>query len=277
MSIQTRAIPSSGEQLPVIGLGTWQTFDTGASESDTEQLSAVLLTLIEGGGSVVDSSPMYGRSEETVGNLSVQAEVNDKLFIATKVWCNGKEEGVRQMKQSMQRLRRDTLDLIQVHNLTDWRTHLPTLQQWKEAGTVRYTGITHYSEGAYDEIEQILQKETVDFLQINYSVDARNAEERLFPVAQERNVAIIINRPFQEGALLRRLSRHRVPEWASEFGCETWSELLLKFIISHPAVTCVIPATSSPYHMESNLRVGAQQPPDNGLREELARRIMEQL
>ncbi len=277
MSILTRAIPSTGEQLPVIGLGTWQTFDTGTITPEIEHLSAVLSTLIEGGGSVVDSSPMYGRSEETVGELSVQANINDKLFIATKVWCNGREEGIQQMQQSMQRLRRNTLDLLQVHNLTDWKTHLPTLQQWKEAGTIRYTGITHYSENAYNQIEQILKTEKVDFLQINYSVDARKAEERLFPVAQERNVAIIINRPFQEGALLRRLARNRVPEWASEFGCETWSELLLKFIISHPAVTCVIPATSSPYHMESNLRVGAQQPPDDRVRHELARRIMEQL
>ncbi len=276
MSILRRKIPSTGEELPVIGLGTWQTFDTGTTSYEPEQLTAVLSTLVEGGGSVVDSSPMYGRSEETVGHLSTQANINDRLFIATKVWCTGKEEGVEQVKQSIQRLRRDTLDLVQVHNLKDWQTHLPTLRECKEKGLIRYTGITHYAESAYEQVEVILRRERVDFLQINYSVDARKAEERLFPMAKDKNVAVIINRPFQEGALLRRLSRNRVPEWAASFGCETWSELLLKFIISHPAVTCVIPATSSPYHMESNLRVATQQPSDDRVRLELARLIMEQ-
>jgi diketogulonate reductase-like aldo/keto reductase len=203
--ILKRTIPSSNEKIPAVGLGTWQTFDASENESERAPLRSVLKTLVENGGTVVDSSPMYGNSEKVVGELSTELNLNEKLFIATKVWTTGKEAGIRQMNNSFALLKRKRIDLMQIHNLVDWEVHYKTLRQWKEEGKIRYIGITHYTESAYASIEQILKTTPLDFLQINYSLLSRRAEERLFPLAQEKKVAVIINQPFEEGALFGRV------------------------------------------------------------------------
>jgi diketogulonate reductase-like aldo/keto reductase len=270
-TILQRAIPNSGEKLPVVGLGTWQTFDVGSDPSELNPLRQVLQELVNKGASVVDSSPMYGRSEQVVGNLSEELGINDKLFMATKVWTTGKENGIRQMQQSMTLLKREKLDLMQIHNLTDWKTHLTTLKQWKEQGRIRYVGITHYTESAYNRIENILKTEPIDFLQINYSLMSRKAEERLFPLAQEKKVAVLINRPFEEGALFQRVKGKELPRWASEIDCRSWGQFFLKFILSHPAVNCVIPGTSKPHHMLDNLGAGTGRLPNVAQRQQMIR------
>lgn len=264
--MMTRPIPSSGESLPVVGLGTWQTFDVNPTSAEADPLKEVLTTLLKHGGAVVDSSPMYGQSEEATGTLSKGLGINDKLFIATKVWTTGKEDGIRQMTKSLKLLQRSKIDLMQVHNLTDWRTHLPTLRQWKEQGKLRYIGITHYTQSAYSQIEEILNKEPIDFLQINYSILSRKAEERLLPLAREKKTAVLINRPFEEGALFQRVKGKQLPAWASEIDCASWGQFFLKFIISHPAVNCVIPGTSKPHHMADNAKAGFGRLPDEAFR-----------
>jgi diketogulonate reductase-like aldo/keto reductase len=270
-SIIRRNIPSSGEKLPVVGVGTWQTFDVGDAESDRKPLKEVLTTLIGKGGSVIDSSPMYGASEKIVGELSDGLGLNDKLFIATKVWTRGKEEGIRQMNQSFALLKRKKMDLMQVHNLVDWQAHFKTLREWKDQGKVRYIGITHYTESAYPSIEQILKNEPVDFLQINYSIMSRQADERLFPLAQEKKVGVIINQPFEEGELFRRVKGKELPTWTKDFDCNSWAQFFLKFILSHPAVNCVIPGTSKPHHMVDNVGAGIGKLPSEKQRAEMIR------
>jgi diketogulonate reductase-like aldo/keto reductase len=255
-TILKRSIPSSGEKLPVVGLGTWQTFDVGESESERTPLKSVLKTLIEKGGSVVDSSPMYGSSEEVVGDLSTEIGLNDKLFIATKVWTSGEADGIRQMNNSFSLLRRKKIDLMQIHNLVDWQTHIKTLRKWKDEGRIRYLGVTHYTESAYSTLEQILKTTQLDFLQINYSLLSRKAEDRLLPLAREKKVAVLINQPFEEGALFGRVKGKSLPAWAKEFDCNSWGQFFLKFILSNDAVTCVIPGTSKPHHMLDNLGAG---------------------
>jgi diketogulonate reductase-like aldo/keto reductase len=248
-----RIIPSTGEQLTCVGVGTWQTFDVGTDAAEREPLKGVLRTLIEKAGSVIDSSPMYGRSEKVIGELSSELALNSKLFIATKVWTTGEQEGIRQMNNSFSLLKRNKIDLLQVHNLTDWRTHLKTLRSWKESGKVRYIGITHYLESAYSTVEDILKSNTLDFMQINYSVSSRKAAERLFPLAHEKRVAVIINRPFEGGALFSTVHGKQLPEWAREFDCSSWAQFFLKFILSNPTVTCVIPGTARQDHMIDNM------------------------
>ena len=248
-----RIIPSTGEKLTAVGVGTWQTFDVGNDSGERDPLKGVLTTLIDKGGTVIDSSPMYGRSEKVIGELSTELSLNSKLFIATKVWTSGEEEGIRQMNNSFSLLKRTKVDLMQIHNLVDWQTHLKTLRSWKESGKIRYIGITHYTEGAYNSIEQILKTNELDFLQINYSVTSRKAEERLFPLAQEKKVAVIINQPFEEGALFRSVKGKQLPGWASEFDCVSWAQFFLKFILSNPTVTCVIPGTARVDHMIDNM------------------------
>lgn len=268
-----RKIPSSGELLPVIGLGTWLTFDAGDDATQREPLKDVLKTLLDKGGSVVDSSPMYGSSEKVVGDLSTELSLNSKLFIATKVWTTGKDEGIAQMNRSFNLLQRKQLDLMQIHNLVDWQVHLKTLRDWKEQGRVRYLGITHYTESAYSKIEDILKNNAVDFLQINYSMLSRTAEQRLFPLAKEKGIAVIINQPFEEGALFQRVKGKTLPAWTSEFDCSSWGQFFLKFIVSHPAVTCVIPGTSKPHHMADNAGAGFGKLPDENQRQQMLRFI----
>jgi diketogulonate reductase-like aldo/keto reductase len=248
-----RIIPSSEEQLTAVGVGTWQTFDVGNDSTERDPLRAVLKTMIQKGGTVIDSSPMYGRSEKVVGELSTELSLNSKLFIATKVWTTGEQEGICQMNNSMSLLKRSRIDLMQIHNLVDWKTHLKTLRSWKESGKIKYIGITHYTESAYSSIEQILKTNELDFLQINYSITSRKAEERLFPLAQEKKVAVIVNQPFEEGALFRSVKGKQLPGWAAEFDCASWAQFFLKFILSNSTVTCVIPGTAREDHMIDNM------------------------
>ncbi len=265
-TILKREIPSSGQRLPVVGLGTWQTFDVGNSASEQDPLREVLKVLVEKGGSVVDSSPMYGRSEQVVGELSRSIGLNDKLFLATKVWTSGLDDGIRQMNNSLALLQRKKIDLMQIHNLVDWKTHIKTLRAWKEQGKINYIGITHYTESAFPAIEEILKSQTLDFLQINYSMISRKAEERLFPLAQEKKVAILVNQPFEEGTLFRMVKGSQIPSWAEEFDCHSWGQFFLKFILSQPAVTCVIPGTSKPHHMLDNIGAGFGKLPESNHR-----------
>jgi diketogulonate reductase-like aldo/keto reductase len=272
-SILKREIPSSGERLPVVGLGTWQTFDVSNSATEQDPLREVLKVLVEKGGSVVDSSPMYGRSEHVVGDLSRSLGLNDKLFLATKVWTSGLEDGIRQMNNSLALLQRKKINLMQIHNLVDWKTHLRTLRAWKEQGKIQYIGITHYTESAFPAIEEILKSQTLDFLQINYSMVSRKAEERLFPLAQEKKVAILINQPFEEGTLFRMVKGTQLPSWAEEFDCHSWGQFFLKFILSQPAVTCVIPGTSKPHHMLDNIGAGFGKLPESNHRAQMIKLI----
>jgi len=265
-----RRIPSSGEMLPVVGLGTWQTFDVGPSAAERAPRAGAIEALFEAGGSVIDSSPMYGRSEAVAGDLLAEAGTRDKAFIATKVWTSGREAGIAQMEQSMRRLRTGRIDLMQVHNLLDWKTHLPVLRAWKKDGRLRYLGVTHYTAGAHDSLVEVLRAEKFDFVQVNYSVDDRNAEARLLPFARDNGVAVIVNLPFGGGGLLRKLSPRKLPDWAGEIGCTSWAQVLLKFVLAQPAVTCVIPGTSRPDHMRDNARAGAGALPDAALLKRMA-------
>jgi diketogulonate reductase-like aldo/keto reductase len=242
-----RSIPSTGEQLPVIGLGTWQTFDI----ADPAPLVPVVERFAAAGGRVIDSSPMYGRAEAIAGRLRARVP---QAWIATKVWTREREHGIEQMRRSIALLGR--VELMQIHNLLDWRTHLATLRQWKAEGVIRYLGITHYTQSAFRDLESIMKSEALDFVQLPLSAGAPEAEERLLPVAEERGIAVLVNRPFEEGALFRDVRRKPLPEWAREYDAASWSELFLRWIVSHPAVTCVIPATRNPEHMAENMRAG---------------------
>lgn len=262
----TRTIPSSGELLPVIGLGTWQTFDVGSSAAERAPLEEVLAAFVELGGKVIDSSPMYGASEEVVGDISAGLGVRSKLFVATKVWTSGKANGIGQMNDSMRKLRVKQLDLMQVHNLLDVATHLETLSDWKRERRVRYVGVTHYTAGSHDDVARMVESHALDFIQINYSVGERAAERRLLPLARERGVAVIANRPFAGGDLFRRLRSKPLPAWASEIDCDSWAQLLLKFVVSHPAITCAIPGTSKVTHLRDNMKAAVGKLPDEKLR-----------
>ncbi len=265
-----RPIPSSGEKIPAVGLGTWRTFDVGASATERAPLKDVLQRFAELGGRVVDSSPMYGAAESVVGDLATDLAITDTLFLATKVWTSGRDTGVAQMEQSLRRLRRQRLDLMQIHNLLDWRTHLRTLREWKAAGRVRYVGVTHYTSSAYDELERVLRGEPLDFVQVNYSLGEREAERRILPLARDRGVAVLANRPFSEGGLFQRVRGRALPEWATALDCESWAQFFLKWILAHSAVTCVIPATSRPQHLVDNMKAGTGNLPDAATRERMA-------
>jgi len=269
--MNTRPIPSTGEALPVIGCGTYIGFDHAPGTPEYELLPGVVGALLDAGGKVLDSSPMYGRAEATTGELLAASGRRVEAFLATKVWTQGRADGVRQMEASMRLLRTDRIDLMQIHNLLDWRTHLATLRAWKEAGRIRYLGITHYTASAYADVEAVLRAEKLDFLQINYALDDREVERRLLPLAAERGVAVIVNMPFGGGGLLRGLLGKPLPSWAGEIGCASWAQLLLKFVLSHPAVTCAIPGTRRREHMEDNLRAGSGSvPPPEFWRDKLA-------
>ena len=268
-AIRQSPIPSSGERIPTVGIGTWRTFDVGASAAERAPLKEVLRQFVGLGGRVVDSSPMYGAAESVVGDLATDLAITDKLFLATKVWTRGRDAGVSQMEQSLRRLRTRRIDLMQIHNLLDWRTHLRTLRDWKQAGRIRYLGVTHYTSSAYDELEEVLRGEALDFVQVNYSLGEREAERRILPLARDRQVAVLVNRPFSEGGLFQRVRGQTLPTWAAEFDCESWAQFFLKWILAHPAVTCVIPGTSRPQHLVDNMNAGLGKLPDAATRERM--------
>ena len=270
--IATRPIPRTGERIPVVGLGTWRTFDVGSSDADRAPLLSVLRRFLAGGGRVIDSSPMYGEAERVVGDLLARLPDSPRPFLATKVWTRGRAQGEAEMAESMRRLRVERLDLMQVHNLLDWREHLTTMRAWKAAGRIRYVGITHYAASAFAELESILRTERVDFVQLPYSAARREAETRLLPAAAETGTAVLVMRPFEEGELFRMVKGRPLPSWAGELGAASWSEVFLRFILSHPAVTAVIPATSKVAHLEENLRAGRGTPDvDPALRRRMER------
>jgi diketogulonate reductase-like aldo/keto reductase len=269
-ALLTRAIPSTGETLPAVGLGTWRTFDVGATAAARAPLREVLARFVALGGRVIDSSPMYGAAEAVAGDLAAELGLHASLFVATKVWTTGRQAGVAQMERSLAQLRVPRVDLMQVHNLVDWRTHLRTLREWKQAGRIRYVGVTHYTAGAYAELEQVLRSEPLDFVQVNYSLAERDAERRVLPLAKERGVAVLVNRPFAEGGIFRRVQGRALPPWAADLGVRTWAQFFLKWILAHPAVTCVIPATSRPQHLEDNMQAGRGPLPDAATRERMA-------
>ncbi len=258
--MHTRPIPSSGEAMPVVGLGTYINFDVAPGSADYQRLPEVLRTLFAAGGTVIDSSPMYRRAEQTTGELLDAMTPRPAAFLATKVWTSGRDAGIAQMEQSFRLLRTRRIDLMQIHNLVDWRTHLPTLRRWKGEDRLRYLGITHYTSSAYADVEAVLKAETLDALQINYALDDRTAEQRLLPLARDRGVAVIVNMPFGGGGLLRRLRERPLPGWAGEAGATSWAQLALRFVLGHPAVTCVIPGTGNPRYMAENAAAGAGRP-----------------
>ena len=260
--LMMRAIPSSGETLPIVGLGTWQTF----SLSQRETSAAVLERFVQLGGRLMDTSPMYGEAEQAIGVLGADLGVLDDLFLATKVWTRGAQAGADQIRRSGELMRVSPIDLVQVHNLVDWRTHLKTLRRMKEAEQVRYIGITHYTVSSHENLEQVIQTEPVDFVQINYNIAARNADRRLLPLAADNGVAVIINRPYAEAAVFRRVRGQKLPGWAEEFDCSSFGQFFLKFILSHPAVTVAIPATSKVHHLEDNLGAATGRLPDEAMR-----------
>lgn len=266
----TKPIPSTGEALPVIGVGTWQTFDVGSDAAARAPLAEVLKQMTQAGRGVVDSSPMYGSSETVAGDLIAELGLRDKLFIATKVWTRGRDEGMRQMQTSFQRLQVERLDLMQIHNLTDVETHTKTLLEMKKRQQIRYLGITHYASSAYAEVERLLKTKQYDFLQINYSLGERESAHKLLPLAKDLGVAVIANRPFAEGALFRKTKNTPLPPWAADLGIASWAQYFLKWIVSHPAVTCAIPGTGNPKHMQDNLGAGVGRLPSAQQRKQMA-------
>jgi aryl-alcohol dehydrogenase-like predicted oxidoreductase len=265
----TRAIPRTGEALPVVGVGTWQTFDVGAQASERAELREVLRLLAEHGGRVIDSSPMYGEAERVVGDLTAELRSRDRFFFATKVWTRGREAGIRQMEQSFRLMRTERMDLLQVHNLLDLDTHLPTLREWRAAGRIRYLGITHYHSGAYRDLERLVRTKQFDFVQFNLSMAEREAEGRLLPACAASGTAVIINRPFAEASLFGRVKGKSLPPWAREIDCASWAQFFLKWILGHPEVTCVIPGTRRVEHMKDNVQAGSGRLPDAVLRKRM--------
>ncbi len=264
-----RAIPKSGEKIPCIGLGTWQTFDVGSSEPERAQVGEVLRTFLDAGGTVIDSSPMYGRAEQATGDGVAAIGAAGKPFLATKVWTTGKARGKSEMERSFTRMRTQKMDLMQVHNLLDVETHLPVLREWKAAGKIRYLGITHYAHSAFGDLERLMRSESLDFVQLPYSLGDREAERRLLPVAADTGTAVLVMRPFQEGELFRRVRGKPLPGWARELDADSPAQLFLKFILSHPAVTCPIPATSNPKHAADNAKAAIGPLPDAAQRGKL--------
>lgn len=268
-NMTTRPIPKGGERLPCIGLGTWQTFDVGRDPNERSAVAEVLKAFFAAGGRVIDSSPMYGRAEEVTGDTLDAIGALGTPFLATKVWTSGKAEGIAQMERSFRLMRTKRMDLMQVHNLLDVKTHLPVLREWKRAGKIRYIGVTHYSHGAFDELERLMRAEALDFVQLPYSLGDREAERRLLPAATDTGTAVIVMRPFQEGALFKRVAGKALPSWAKELECTSFAQLFLKFILAHPAVTCPIPATSKPKHLADNVRAGTGPLPDAAMRKKM--------
>ena len=265
-----KAIPSSGEEIPVIGLGTSRTFDVSKQERQYKLLP-VLDAFFANGGAMIDSSPMYGASEETVGRLLEKLNRPKNLFSATKVWIDGKQNGIEQMHNSMNLWGVKQFDLMQIHNLRDWQVHLKTLRDWKEEGKIRYIGITTSHNRFHEELAAIMKNEALDFVQFSYNIGNRTSEQSLLPVAFDRGIAVLINRPYQRGDLFSRVKGKDVPAWAQEIGIQSWGQFFLKFVVSHPAVTCVIPATSKTRHAIDNMQAGFGELPDAAMRERMLR------
>ena len=264
-----KIIPSSGEQLSVIGLGTSRTFDVDSDSAAQSPLVEVMQAFFDNGGQLIDSSPMYGSAEAVTGELLKAVSNTRGLFTATKVWTYGKNEGIAQMQRSMRRLGVDQIDLMQIHNLRDWKTHIETLRDWKQQGKIRYLGITTSHGRYHQELETILQQEPLDFVQFSYNIENRTVEQRLLPLAQERGIATLINRPYQRGSLFRKVRGKSLPDWAVDFDCASWGQFFLKFIASHPGVTCIIPATSKLKHMVDNMTAGYGRLPDAATRQRM--------
>ena len=269
-AVLDRRIPKTGESVPAIGLGTWHVFDVAGDPAEMTQARDTLKAFVGLGARVVDSSPMYGSSESVAGQLASELGVRAQLFIATKVWTSGRQAGVRQMENSMRKLRVQRLDLMQVHNLVDADTHLATFSDWKASGRVRYAGVTHYHAGAHADLERFVKRGNIDFVQVNYSLAEPEAERRLLRAAADSGTAVIVNRPFAEGAMFRRVKGKPVPEWAREIGCASWAQFFLKWILGQPAVTCVIPATRDPAHVVDNVKAAAGPPPDEAMRKRMS-------
>ena len=271
-----RTIPSSGEQIPVSGMGSARTFDIDPDDSEAmAQLKKVLKAFYDGGGRVLDTSPMYGNAEIVLGRLMGELGITDKMWIATKVWTRGREDGIAQMERSMERLGTQTIDLMQVHNLVDTDTQLDTLRAWKKEGRIRYLGATHYRADHHDELHELIQNEDLDFLQFNYNLTERNAEQRLLPACADQGVATLINEPFNKGDLFRRVRDKPLPGWAGEIGCTSWAQVFLKYLLAHPAVTAVIPATGDPEHAAENAAAGREPLPDEALRKRIRRTVLD--
>lgn len=265
-----KPIPASGEPLPVIGMGTWQTFHVGDDDAERAPLRDVLRVFFDHGGTLIDSSPMYAEAETVTGDLVAELGEHERMFAATKVWTYGRDDGIAQMERSFRRMRVKQMDLMQIHNLRDWRLHLPTLREWQEAGRIRYIGITTSNPAQYEEFAAVMRAETLDFVQLNYNIATRGAENVLLRLAEERQMAVLVNGPFGGGGLFPRVRGRSLPEWAAEFDCESWAQFFLKFVVSHPAVTCAIPATSNPRHALDNMGAGFGRLPDAAMRERMA-------
>lgn len=268
-TMSTRPIPRTGEALPVVGVGTWQTFDVAPSAPERTELKAVLRLLASHGGSVIDSSPMYGEAERVVGDLTDELGLRSSLFFATKVWTSGREQGIRQMEASFRLMKTKRMDLMQVHNLLDVETHAKTLEDWKAAGRIRYTGITHYNAGAYGQLERLVKTKAFDFVQLNFSMAEREAEDRLLQVCADSGTAVIVNRPFAGAELFGRVKGKALPPWAAEFDCASWGSFFLKWILGHGAVTCVIPGTRRTTHLLDNIQAGTGRLPDAAMRKRM--------
>lgn len=269
----TRAIPSSGEALPLVGLGSWITFNVGDDAVARRACGDVIAAFFQVGGRLIDSSPMYGSSQGVIGDGLARLSHPRTLFSAEKVWVSSGARGREQMETSRTLWRVPRFDLMQVHNLLGWQEHLPTLLQMKAAGQLRYVGITTSEGRRHREFEAVMRSQPLDFIQLSYNLLDREVEQRLLPLAQEKRIAVIVNRPFREGALLRALHRHPLPPWAAEIGCDSWAQVALKFVVSHPAVTCTIPATSQVAHLRQNMGAARGVLPDAALRRRMAAHV----
>jgi aryl-alcohol dehydrogenase-like predicted oxidoreductase len=270
-AIARRRIPSSGELVPMIGLGTSRTFDVDP-ESGLDPLVEVMRGFLAAGGSVIDSSPMYRRAETVVGSLLDRLQRRD-VFFATKVWTDeGREAGIAQMESSIRKMRAaPAMDLMQVHNLVAWETHLPTLRAWKAAGRIRYLGVTEMRD--FDTVERLMRDEDLDFIQVPYSITDRRVEQRILPAAIDTRTAVLVMRPFERGKLFERVEGRALPPCAAELDCTSWAQFFLKFICGHPAVTIPIPATSKVHHLADNMRAGVGRQPDEATRQRMAQAL----
>ena len=268
-SMLTKPIPSSAEALPVVGLGTYSVFDVRSTPEEIALRRDIVGKLVDAGGSLLDTSPMYNRSERVIGDVIDAGANRNDLFLATKVWIDGEDAGKNQMQRSAELMRTDVIDLMQVHNLRDTAVHMATIREWQQDGRIRYNGLTHYTAGAHRALASAMQEHKPEFIQINYSLGEREAEERVLPLAQELGIAVLINRPYQAGRLFGAVRGKELPDFAREFA-DSWGQFFLKFIISHPAVTCVIPATSKLHHMIDNLGAGFGKMPDPPMRTRMA-------